>query len=129
MKKNNIVMLILGGILCIAAIVLSLVSFKDQAFLQLAFVKFPYIVSAIPFAGGVALVYFGIGDKLLARRLAKILFATGAIIISLSWAVDFIRYFAGEATVAIFAGLLTAVWQALGVYLLATALSDKGQTK
>ena len=129
MKKNNIVMLILGGILCVAAIVLSLVSFKDQAFLQLAFVKFPYLVSAIPFAGGVALIYFGVGDKLFARRLAKILFAAGAIIISLSWAVDFIRYFAGESTVAIFAGLLTAVWQALGVYLLATALSDKGQTK
>ncbi len=125
MKKNNILMIILGGILCAAAIVLSLVSFKDQAFLQLAFVKFPYLVSAIPFAGGVALVYFGLESKMFARRLAKILFASGAIIISLSWAVDFIRYFSGEPMVAVFAGLFTAVWQALGVYLLATALSDK----
>ena len=100
-------------------------------FLQLAFVKFPFLLAGIPFAGGVALVYLGMGsdDKMMARRLSKILFAVGVIVISLAWAVDMIRYFQGETTVAIFAGLFTAVWQALGVYLLATALNDKPAAK
>lgn len=126
MKKSSIAMLVVGAVLCVAAIVLSLVSYANEAFLQTAFVKYPYLVSGIPFAAGVVLIYFALQDKkLFAFRLAKILFATGAIIISLAWAVDMIAYFPGEPTVAIFAGVLTAIWQALGVYLLATALSGK----
>ncbi len=131
MKKKSIVLLCLGGILCVAALVLSWISFENQAFLQLAFVKFPFLLAGIPFAGGVALVYLGLGseNKMFARRLCKILFAVGVIVISLAWAVDMIRYFQGETTVAIFSGLFTAVWQALGVYLLATALNDKPAAK
>ena len=129
MKKSSIVMIVIGALLCVASVVLSLVSFANHEFLQLTFIKFPYLISGIPFAGGVVLIYFALENKMFARRLAKVLFASGVIIISLSWAVDMIRYFAGEPTVAIFAGLFTAVWQALGVYLLATALSDKPVSK
>lgn len=125
MKKKNIALLCLGVVLCVAAVVLSLMSFNDQELLQISLVRYPLLLCGIPFAGGIAMIYLAIADKPFAIRLTKILLSSGLIVISIAWAIEFITFFADEPSAFWFAFGMSLVWVILAIYLFITALLNK----